>query len=183
MPNVNPRGKTMVPSGVQSMPMVSGFPTLTTAGEPPSTGTFFNLPSAMNAIHAPSGEKTGPAAPSVPARPFTSSWSILRTYRLDVPSLVPTYASVLPSLDSATFAVSEWWTRGTGRGMDKRVTTGDGMLARPSNHPDAAATTATSAETQLQRIRLFRDRGSGLRTVDGDGPLQPFRESSTIRAS
>ena len=68
MPKVNPRVKKMAPSGVQSMLMVSGLPSLTTVGEPPSTGTFFILPSAMNAIHAPSGEKTGPAAPSVPAR-------------------------------------------------------------------------------------------------------------------
>ncbi len=34
---------------------------------PPVTAIFFSLPPAKNAIHWPSGEKNGLAAPSVPA--------------------------------------------------------------------------------------------------------------------
>ena len=89
-PKVNPRVKMMLPSGVQSRLKASGLPSFTTVGDPPSIGTFFSLRSATNAIHAPSGENTGPIAPSVPARGLISIWSILRTYKLLVPFISPT---------------------------------------------------------------------------------------------
>ena len=44
----------------------------------PVTDTFFNWPSAQNAIHSPSGEKKGSVAPSVRAIGVASIWSIAR---------------------------------------------------------------------------------------------------------
>src|SRR5258708_2810605 len=57
------------------------------------------------------------------------------------------------------------------------------MLARASNHPDAAATTATSVDVPHQSISLFRDGGGGLRTLEADRLVQASGESRTIRAS
>ena len=53
----------------------------------------------------------------------------------------------------------------------------------PSNQPDTAATTATSADVPDQSISLFRDDGDGLRTLEADGSVQASGESRTIRAS
>ena len=62
------------PSGVHTAP--SGWATSTTVlGVPPDRGTFFSFPPAKNPSQAPSGEKNGEAASSVPITATGSSLS------------------------------------------------------------------------------------------------------------
>src|SRR5688572_6565873 len=49
-------------------------------GGPPAAGIFLILLSAQNPIHAPSGEKNGPMAPSVPGSSVASGRSSCRRY-------------------------------------------------------------------------------------------------------
>ena len=58
--------KMIVSSSVQVPPRPVGASHSVIAA-PPVTETFFSWPPAKNAIHWPSGEKNGAAAPSVPA--------------------------------------------------------------------------------------------------------------------
>ncbi len=69
---------TMMPSAVHvPCPMPRGRPatSATTTGPPPASAIFFNFCSAgdVKATNAPSGEKNGAIAPSVPGRPLAEA--------------------------------------------------------------------------------------------------------------
>ena len=70
-------------------------------GTPPSTRTFCRLPREKNPIHSASGEKNGSLASSVPAIATGSSRSTERRNSCDRPAAVATYATRVPSSDTA----------------------------------------------------------------------------------
>ena len=90
--------KSSVP---QSAPRLLPSESHRVTGTPPSTGIFFSLSSAKNAIHLPSGEKIGVAASSVPGICTSSALSSFRTYSILSESPKRTRARLFPSGDSA----------------------------------------------------------------------------------
>ena len=94
----------MLPSSAQAPPRGVTI-VASVSGLPPRNETFFNLLSAKNPSHSPSGEKKGDVAPSVPASGLASSWLSSRVYKRTMfelsggPTGRPTNASLVPSGD------------------------------------------------------------------------------------
>src|SRR5262249_1613202 len=95
--------KKIVPSVLQLAPRPrSGGTSQMAAGGPPAIGTFLILSSVQNPIQAPSGEKNGPLAPSVPAMGVASGRSSGRKYNCAAPFFTALKTTSRPSGEIAT---------------------------------------------------------------------------------
>src|SRR3954464_10106030 len=98
--------KKIRPSSAQLAPQNGAAPGTSqiVATAPPPVGAFLILLSAMNPIQAPSGEKNGAVAPSVPGIGAASLRSSVRSYscdRIGAPAGDPTNTRRRPSGDRA----------------------------------------------------------------------------------
>src|SRR5215472_1516024 len=96
---------TMTSLGVQVPPKNAVIWQIST-GTPPSAVAFLSFPWLKKATQSPFGEKNGNNAPSDSGIVTDSNWSRRRTKRCDTPPSAATYATRLPSGESATACVT-----------------------------------------------------------------------------
>src|SRR5262245_994459 len=139
------------------------------ATAPPPSGTFLILSAVQNPIHAPSGEKNGETASSVPAIAVASARSSVRAYSCVTLLRMPVNTLVRPSGEIA-IAVRDGRTSGSdhtrfsaGRTLIcRRVTGGAVTLPRGSSQPTSAP--AVNAPSTHGATCRQRDSVTGLGT-------------------
>ncbi len=153
--------KTIVSSSIQVPPRPFAASD-SLIGAPPVTETFFNWPSAKNAIHWPSGEKNGLAAPSVPASAVACNWSSFRMNSRGWPGCCATNASVVPSGDRIADAPRSVWERRVGADAgEQRARRGHGC-GRHGAHSEERSDERGAEEGRRQPTAArgtSRDRG------------------------
>ena len=168
--------KTIVPLLLQLPPSPSGASQIA-IGVPPPTGAFFNLPSAKNPTHSPSGEKNGLTAPKVPGIGRAVPESSARTISCVVVPRPATYTIARPSGDIVTAPSSVVATRSSSGNVIENFTS----LARadePSRCQGMPATTPTSAPAATNAAEPSHAR---LRGGAGHSGLRSSRIARRVR--